>query len=91
MPPDNAITRALNDGKSWTMDNAIAWTALGKLTEIEKYWRARLNIKTRPEKWPETPWDQNTGSGKVKRHGQVAEEDRQDAVDYLLTMIPLPA
>ncbi|ATW62875.1 hypothetical protein FGG65_gp13 [Corynebacterium phage phi673] len=87
LPEDNAITRALNDGHTWTTTHVILWQMLGKLTDLAGIVRSAVQAKGK-FKWPKDPW---TKPDDGKTIGHVAKEDQPLAVDFLTSMYASPS
>lgn len=83
LPEDNAITRAVNDGRAWGTTHALLWQVLGTLVNIAGLIRAALQIKTNTFKWPVDPW---TKVDDGKTIGRVDKDDQVDAISYLSQM-----
>lgn len=82
----SALHRAAQEGKNWSLSDAILWQILGQLTRANLYWRALLKIPKHKDKfeWPKTPWDEQ--ENQATRYGDVAPEDQDAAVAYLMSL-----
>lgn len=86
LPEDNAISRALHDGRTWGTTHVILWQILGRLADISSLIRSALKAKG-SFKWPQDPWSKAEDG---KAIGHVAKEDQHLAVDFLTSLYDPP-